>query len=59
MFIYSANRIDGKFKAEASPKYELVTLFIDEHRNYINMSLREAKQLAYEIHTAIMEMEHA
>ncbi len=59
MFIYTTSHSDGPFKAEASPKYEIITLFVNENFNYINMSLAEAKQLAYEIHTAIMEMEHA
>jgi hypothetical protein len=59
MFIYTTEHVSGPFKAEASTKHGIITLFINDNFNYINMTLAEAKQLSYEIHTAIMEMEHA
>ena len=59
MFIYTTSQSDGPFKAEASPKYGIITLFIDNNFHYINMSLEEAEQLSYEIYTAIQEMRHA
>ena len=59
MYIYSTSHSDGPFKAEASRKYEIITLFVNDNFNYINMSLEEAEQLSYEIYTAIQEMRHA